>query len=305
MAMKWVAGALGLAALAAGSAGAATIASADLDALHWRSIGPFRGGRVLAVAGASDDRQHFYFGAVNGGVWETRDAGRTWTPIFDSVPVGSIGALAVAPSAPKVLYVGTGEADMRSDIAQGVGMFKSVDGGAHWAAIGLADTQSIAKIIVDPRSPDNLLVAALGHPYGPNPARGVFHSADGGKIWARTLYANPDTGAVDLAFKPDDPNTVYAALWRTRRPPWSVYPPSSGPGGGLYKSGDGGLTWAPSGRGLPDSPGRIGLATAISAPSRLYALVDAKQGGGLYRSDDAGANWAKVNGDPRIWERGW
>ena len=304
MSMNWAA-AIGLAALGAGSAGAATITSADYGALRWRSIGPFRGGRVLAVAGANDDRQHFYFGAVNGGVWETRDAGRTWTPIFDSAPIGSIGALAIAPSAPKVLYVGSGEADMRSDIAQGVGMFKSADGGRTWAASGLADSQAIARIVVDPRTPDVVLAAVLGHPYGPSTQRGVFHSADGGRTWTRTLYTNPDTGAVDLAFKPDDPNTVYAALWQTRRPPWNVYPPSSGPGGELYKSGDGGLSWAPlTGHGLPDAPGRIGLATARSAPGRLYALIDAKAGG-LYRSDDAGASWVKVNGDPRIWARGW
>jgi photosystem II stability/assembly factor-like uncharacterized protein len=295
-----------LAALTAGGASAAAVTSGDYGALRWRSIGPFRGGRVLAVSGASDDRLHFYFGAVNGGVWETRDAGRTWTPIFDDAPVGSIGALAVAPSAPKVLYAGSGEADMRSDIAQGVGMFKSTDGGKTWAASGLEDSQAIARIIVDPRSPEVVLAAVLGHPYGPNAQRGVFHSADGGKTWRRTLYTNPDTGAVDLAFRPGDPNTVYAALWQTRRPPWNVYPPSSGPGGGLYKSGDGGLTWTPlSGHGLPDAPGRIGLATSPSAPSRLYALIDVKEAGGLYRSDDDGANWIKVNGDKRIWERGW
>jgi len=295
-----------LAAFATGGAGAATVTSADYGALHWRSIGPFRGGRVLAVAGASDDRLHFYFGAVNGGVWETRDAGRTWAPIFDDAPVGSIGALAVAPSAPKVLYAGSGEADMRSDIAQGVGMFKSTDGGKSWAASGLEDSQAIARIIVDPRSPRVVLAAVLGHPYGPNAQRGVYHSADGGKTWRRTLFTNPDTGAVDLAFKPGYPNTVYAALWRTRRPPWNVYPPSSGPGGGIYKSSDNGLSWTQiRDRGLPDAPGRIGLATAPSAPNRLYALIDVKGAGGLYRSDDAGTTWAKVNGDKRIWERGW
>ncbi|MEP6968703.1 MAG: hypothetical protein ABI906_11555, partial [Pseudomonadota bacterium] len=287
------------------TASAALIPPSAYGALTWRSIGPFRGGRVLAVEGASDDRLHFYFGAVNGGVWETRDAGRTWAPIFDSAPVGSIGDLAAAPSAPKVIYVGTGEADMRSDIAQGVGMFKSADGGRTWAASGLTDTQQIGKILVDPRNPDVVLVAALGHPYGPNPERGVFRSVDGGRTWAKTLYKDTDTGAVDLVFKPGDPDTVYAALWRTRRPPWNVYPPSSGPGSGLYKSGDGGRTWAPlAGRGLPDAPGRIGLAAAPSAPNRLFALIDAKAGG-LYRSDDAGATWAKVSGDPRIWQRGW
>ena len=275
------------------------------EPLRWRSIGPFRGGRVLAVAGAPDDPQRFYFGAVNGGVWETRDAGRTWDPIFDSAPVGSIGAIAVAPSAPSTLYVGTGESDMRSDIAQGVGMFRSTDGGAHWAAIGLADTRQIARILVDPRDPRVLLVAALGHPYGPNAERGVFRSTDGGASWTRVLFKDADTGAIDLKFKPGDPDTVYAALWQTRRPPWNVYPPSNGPGSGLYKSNDGGRTWTPiAGRGLPDAPGRIGLAVSPAAPHRVYALIDAKAGG-LYRSDDDGASWRKVSGDTRIWQRGW
>ncbi len=279
---------------------------APFAALRWRSIGPFRGGRVLAVAGSPDSPLHFYFGAVNGGVWETKDAGRTWTPIFDDAPVGSIGALAVAPSKPSVLYVGTGEADMRSDIAQGAGMFRSSDGGAHWSAIGLEGTRQIAKILVDPNNPDTVLVAALGHPYGPNAERGVFRSTDGGRTWTRTLFKNADTGAIDLTFKPGDPNTVYAALWQTRRPPWNVYPPSSGPGSGLYKSVDGGVTWKPAaGSGLPAHPGRIGLAVSPAAPSRLYALIDAVEGGGLYRSDDDGATWALASADKRIWARGW
>ena len=273
--------------------------------LHWRSIGPFRGGRVLAVAAAPDEPRRFYFGAVNGGVWKTDDAGRTWTPIFDAEPVGSIGALAVAPSASRVIYVGTGEADMRSDIAQGLGMFRSADGGATWTSIGLKDTQQIGKILVDPRNPDVLLVAALGHPYGPNPERGVFRSTDGGATWTKTLFKDADTGAIDLAFQPDNPDVVYASLWQTRRPPWNVYPPSNGPGGGLYKSVDGGRTWtALAGRGLPASPGHIGLATTPARPNRVYALVDAAEGG-LYRSDDAGATWSKVSGDKRIWQRGW
>ncbi|HLZ84848.1 MAG TPA: hypothetical protein VKQ54_14895 [Caulobacteraceae bacterium] len=289
-----------------GAARGAAVDPASYGGLHWRSIGPFRGGRVLAVAGAPDDPLHFYFGAVNGGVWETRDAGRTWSPISDSLPVGSIGALAVAPSAPRTLYVGTGEADMRSDIAQGLGLFKSVDGGKTWTASGLADSQSIAKILVDPTNPDVVLVAALGHPYGPNDQRGVFRSTDGGRTWTRTLFRNADTGAIDLVYKPGDPRTVYAALWQTRRPPWNVYPPSSGPGGGVFKSSDGGLTWTEIvGHGLPDAAGRIGLATAEAAPDRLYALIDARDAGGLYRSDDAGATWTKTTGDPRIRERGW
>jgi photosystem II stability/assembly factor-like uncharacterized protein len=179
-----------------------------LQNLHWRSIGPYRGGRVLAVEGAPDDRRRFYFGSVNGGVWRTDDAGRTWSPIFDAAPVGSIGALAVAPSAPNILYVGTGEADMRSDIAQGVGMFRSADGGAHWAPIGLEDTQQIGRILVDPRDPNVVLVAALGHPYGPNAMRGVFRSTDGGRTWSKTLFHDADTGAIDMAFQPGNPDVV-------------------------------------------------------------------------------------------------
>ncbi len=298
----------GVAALLLAVASAAHAAPSDPSAftdLNWRSIGPFRGGRVLAAAGAPDDRLRFYLGAVNGGVWETRDAGRTWSPIADALPVASIGALAIAPSAPRTIYVGTGEADMRSDIAQGQGLFRSADGGKTWAAIGLADSRQIARILVDPRDPDVVLVAALGHPYGPSAERGVFRTTDGGKTWAKTLFKDADTGAIDLTFKPGDPSTVYAALWQTRRPPWNTYPPSSGPGGGLYRSTDGGVTWAPlTGRGLPGEPGRIGLAVAPSAPGRLYVLIDAKAGG-LWRSDDDGATFAKVSGDPRIWERGW
>lgn len=276
-----------------------------LQPLHWRAIGPFRGGRVLTVTGVPGEPDHFYFGAVNGGVWETRDAGRTWGAIFDSASVGSIGALAVAPSDPKVIYVGTGEADMRSDIAQGAGMFRSTDSGHTWEPIGLVDSQQIGRIIVDPTNPQVVLVAALGHPYGANEMRGVFRSMDGGRTWQRTLYKDADTGAIDLAFAPGHPEVVYAALWQTRRPPWNVYPPSSGPGGGLYKSIDEGKTWtALVGHGLPAKPGRIGIAVAPSNPQRVFALIDAEEGG-LYRSEDGGANWTRVTDDHRIWTRGW
>ena len=278
---------------------------AQFQPLHWRSIGPFRGGRVLAVSGVPGEPEHFYFGAVNGGVWETRDAGRTWAPIFDSAPIGSIGALAVAPSDRRVIYVGTGEADMRSDVAQGVGVFRSDDAGHTWQPIGLEDSQQIGRILVDPANADVVLVAALGHPYGANEMRGVFRSVDGGKHWQRTLYKDADTGAIDLVAEPGAPNTVYASLWQTRRPPWNVYPPSSGPGSGLYKSGDGGQTWsALSGRGLPAAPGRIGIAISRSKPQRVFALIDAVDGG-LYRSEDRGSSWTRVSGDSRIWKRGW
>jgi photosystem II stability/assembly factor-like uncharacterized protein len=276
-----------------------------LKPLRWRSIGPFRGGRVLTVTGVPGDPNRFYFGAVNGGVWETRNAGRTWAPIFDSAPVGSIGALAVAPSDPRVIYVGTGEADMRSDIAQGAGVFRSTDSGHSWEPIGLTDSQQIGRILVDPTDPDVVLVAALGHPYGANETRGVFRSSDGGRTWHRTLYKDANTGAIDLAFEPGRPDVVYAALWQTRRPPWNVYPPSSGPGSGLYKSTDGGQTWsALVGHGLPAEPGRIGIVVAPSIPKRVFALIDAPEGG-LYRSDDSGASWTRVSDDRRIWTRGW
>jgi photosystem II stability/assembly factor-like uncharacterized protein len=275
--------------------------------LNWRLIGPFRGGRVLTVTGIAGDSRHFYFGAVDGGVWATQDAGRTWQPIFDDQPMGSIGALALAPSDPKTIYVGTGEADMRSDIAHGDGMYKSVDAGKHWTHIGLEDTRQIAGVLVDPRNPDVVFTAALGHAYGANAERGVFRSTDGGKHWSKVLFKDADTGAIDLAFKPGDPDTIYAALWQTRRPPWSVYPPSNGPGSGLYVSHDGGSHWSQlQGNGFPAHPGRIGIALAPSQPNRVYALVDATGGeGGLYRSDDGGAHWQHVTGDQRIWQRGW
>jgi photosystem II stability/assembly factor-like uncharacterized protein len=303
---KWL---LLAAALAApGAASAATVDPSQYQDLHWRSVGPFRGGRVIAVTGDPVDPRRFYFGAVNGGVWKTEDAGRTWQPIFDSVPVGSIGAIAVAPSAPKTIYVGTGEADMRSDIAQGIGMYRSTDGGASWQAIGLTDTQQIAKILVDPRNPQIVLVAALGHPYGPNEERGVFRSTDGGAHWTKVLYKDANTGATDLTFEPGNPQVVYAAMWQTRRPPWNAYPPSSGPGSSLYKSIDGGRTWHQlTGRGLPTQPGKIGLAASPAKPHRVYALVDSpdENQGGLYRSDDSGGSWTHITGDKRIWQRGW
>jgi photosystem II stability/assembly factor-like uncharacterized protein len=298
---------IGLGVMSALSAQAAVDPSM-LQALQWRLVGPFRGGRVLAVTGIAGDSRHFYFGAVDGGVWSTEDAGRTWQPIFDNEPAGSIGALAVAPSAPATLYVGTGEADMRSDIAHGAGMYKSVDAGKHWSFLGLSDTRQIGRILVDPRDPEVVFVAALGHAYGPNAERGVFRSKDGGAHWSKVLFENPDTGAIDLAFKPGAPDTIYAALWQTRRPPWSVYPPSSGPGSGLYVSHDGGDHWSPvTGNGFPAHPGRIGLAVAPSQPERLYALVDAapKEEGGLYRSDDGGVHWNHASADARIFGRGW
>lgn len=275
--------------------------------LDWRLIGPFRGGRVLAVAGIPGDSRRFYFGAVDGGVWSTADAGRTWQPIFDGEPAGSIGALAIAPSAPDTIYVGTGEADMRSDIAHGNGVYKTTDAGKHWRFIGLADSRQIGRILVDPRNPSLVLVAALGHAYGPNAVRGVFRSTDGGAHWKKVLFRDNDTGAIDLAFRPGDPSIVYAALWQTRRPPWSVYPPSSGPGSGLYVSHDGGAHWSHiAGNGFPAHPGRMGIALSPARPSRVYVLADGPPSeAGLYVSNDGGARWNRATGDKRIWNRGW
>ncbi len=275
--------------------------------LQWRFIGPFRGGRVLTVAGIPGDTRHFYFGAVDGGVWKTEDGGRTWLPIFDGQPDGSIGAIALAPSHPDTMYVGTGEADMRSDIAHGNGIYKTVDGGRHWTFVGLADTRQIGRILVSPQNPDLVLVAALGHAYGPNSERGVFRSMDGGVHWSRVLFRDENTGAIDLAFKPGDPNTVFAALWQTRRPPWSVYPPSNGPGTGLYVSHDAGAHWDRlSGNGLPLHPGRMGIGVSRASPGRVYVLADGSSAeAGLYVSDDGGVHWIRASSDKRIWQRGW
>jgi photosystem II stability/assembly factor-like uncharacterized protein len=273
--------------------------------LRWRSIGPFRAGRVNGVAGVPGQPNLFYAGSVGGGVWKTTNSGRTWFPIFDSQPIASIGAVAVAPSNSDIVYVGSGEADMRSQISYGNGMYRSSDAGKTWSHVGLDNTRQIGKILIDPRDPNVVLVAALGHVYGPNPDRGVFKSRDGGRTWQKVLFKSNDIGAIDLAFDPTDSQTVYASLWNTRRPPWSVYPPSYGPGSGLYKSTDGGANWQQITAGLPtEGLGRIGIAVAPSNRNRVYVIVDAKEGG-LYRSDDAGATFTKASSDARIWGRGW
>lgn len=276
------------------------------DGLRWRMIGPFRGGRVVAVTGVAGQPNVFYFGAVGGGVWKTNDAGRTWKPIFDSQPIASIGAIAVAPSDGNIVYVGSGEADMRSDIGYGNGMYKSSDAGKTWEHIGLRDSRQISRILVDPRDANVVFAAALGHAYGPNPERGVFRSRDSGKTWQRVLFRDENTGAADLAIDPTNPQTIFAAFWQTRRPPWNIYPPSNGPGSGLYRSRDGGDHWEQlSGHGLPsEGLGRMGLAFAPSNPRRVYLIADAKEGG-LYRSDDGGENWQLADKESRIWGRGW
>jgi photosystem II stability/assembly factor-like uncharacterized protein len=274
------------------------------DQLKWRLIGPFRAGRVIAATGVPGDPATFYFGAVGGGVWKTTGAGAVWFPVFDAQPVASIGAIAIAPSDPRVLYVGSGEADMRSDISFGDGVYKSTDAGKTWRNVGLRDTRQIARVLVDPKNAGVVFVAATGHGYGPNAERGVYRSTDGGVKWAKVLDKGPEIGAVDLAFDPANSATIYATMWHGQRPPWSVYGPLEG-SGGLYKSTDGGDSWAPvAGHGLPEGEWkRSGIATGPG--NTVYALVDAAAGAGLYRSGDGGDSWAHVSSDARLTSRGW
>ncbi|MGH9468307.1 MAG: WD40/YVTN/BNR-like repeat-containing protein [Terriglobales bacterium] len=276
-----------------------------LQAMRWRLIGPFRGGRTVAVSGVPTQPGVFYFGAVNGGVWKSTDYGNTWKPIFDHEPTGSIGALAVAASNPEIVYVGSGEGLRRPDLSTGDGMYKSTDGGQTWTHLGLRQGQQIGSIIVDPHDPDRLFVAVLGHPYGPNAQRGVFRSLDGGRTFQKVLYRDENTGAVQVAFDPQNPQIVYAVMWASRYTPWAMF---EGAGSGLYKSTDGGTTWHRLTQGLPawqaDHLGRIGIGIAPSDPSRIYALVEARQQGGVYRSDDSGASWHRINTNTRLWGRG-
>jgi photosystem II stability/assembly factor-like uncharacterized protein len=276
-----------------------SVPSTMLDALSWRLVGPFRGGWSTMAVGVPDEPDTYYFGAAGGGVWMTHDSGQTWAAISDSQPIAAIGAIALAPSNPKVIYVGTGHPEPRYDIAAGDGLYKSRDGGQSWQHVGLAQTRYIGSILVDPRDPDVVLVAALGHLFGPNAERGVFRSSDGGRSWNKTLFVNDDTGAVDLAADPANADVVYAATWQARDWPWlSYFTPMVGAGSGLYKSSNGGRTWAVvAGKGWPHGKlGRIGLAvTHFAHHTRIYASVTAEDVGGLYRSDDDGANWKKVN----------
>ncbi|HEX5500820.1 MAG TPA: hypothetical protein VFX03_16405, partial [Thermomicrobiales bacterium] len=265
-----------MAAALSPAAAAQHYAAAGADnGLQWRMLGPFRGGRIDAVSGVVGRPNEFYMGAVNGGVWKTIDAGRVWTPVFDSQPVASIGALAVAPSAPDTVYVGSGESTLRDSMGFGNGVYKSTDAGKSWTHVGLDDTQHIGKIAVDPRNPNVVFVAAIGHLYAPSAERGVFRSRNGGRTWEKVLYKNPDVGAVEVVIDPTNSNVVYAGLWNTRRPPWYTYAPSNGPGGGIFKSTDGGTTWHQLTNGLPHADiGKTGIAVAPSNPRRVYACVD-------------------------------
>jgi photosystem II stability/assembly factor-like uncharacterized protein len=289
-----------------------------VNGLKWRSIGPFRGGRVVAVAGVAGDSATFYFGSVNGGIWKTTDAGMVWTPIFDGQAVGSIGALAVALSDPKIIYAGTGESDIREDLSSGNGVYKSVDGGVTWKHIGLEDTRQISRIVIDPRDPNVVYVGALGHVYGPNEERGVFKSVDGGLHWAQVLDLGPEIGVSDLAMCSGTSQLLFAGVWHVRRQPWSSYAPTDGPGGGLYRSQDAGKTWTRLtrnvGNGLPEGDwGRVGVDVAADG-KRVYALIEVKKSqitksetrqSGLYRSDDGGNTWTLANSDSRLTSRAW
>jgi photosystem II stability/assembly factor-like uncharacterized protein len=270
--------------------------------LRWRGIGPYRGGRTKAAAGVPQRPGTFYIGAVNGGVWKTDDSGRTWTPLFDDQPTGSIGAIAVAPSNPDIIYIGSGEGMQRPDLSTGDGIYKSIDAGKTWRHLGLRDGQQIPQIVVDPRDPNRLFVAVLGHPYGPNEERGLFRSLDGGETFNKVLYVDADTGAVDVALDPSNPQIVFTSLWESRNGPWENSE-FEGPGSGLYKSTDGGGTWKRIEKGLPASVGRLGLGIAPSLPARMFATVEAKKDGGLYRSDDGGESWARISQDSRVGER--
>ena len=283
---------------------APSVAGFGLEALHWRNVGPFRGGRALAVTGVPGQPNDFYMGAAAGGVWKTTDAGATWKPIFDGQNIASIGAIAVAPSNPDIVYVGTGEGALRGDITFGDGVYKSADGGKTWAHIGREDSRQIGAVVVDPTNPDIVMVAAIGHAFGPNAQRGVFRSTDGGKSWTKVLYKDENTGAIDITYDPADPKIVYAALWQVRRQPWTFT--SGGSGSGLYRSQDGGATWTElKGHGLPSGIlGRIDVSVSGADHKRIYAMIEAKDGG-LYRSDDAGESWKLVSADGRIKQRAW
>lgn len=276
------------------------------DCLQWRSIGPFRGGRTVGASGIAEQPFTFYIGVNNGGVWKTTDAGRTWTPIFDDQPTGSIGDVAVAPSDPNVVYVASGESLQRPDLSVGNGMYRSSDGGETWSFIGLGEGQQIGPIQIDPTNPDRVFVAVVGHPYGPNEERGIYRTLDGGKSWKRVLYRDADTGGADLAMDPRDPNVVYAVMWEARQGPWENAA-WSGPGSGLFKSTDGGDTWRRLEGGLPtfeQGLGKIGITIAPSDGNRLYAMVQSGALSGIYKSTDAGEHWTLVNTESRLYGRG-
>jgi len=299
----------------AAGAGAATTTDADKDENEWqgpfrgmqyRLVGPFRGGRVVAVTGVVGQDDVYYFGSTAGGVWKTTDGGLNWRPIFDKTKDASpsIGAIALSESDPNVIYVGTGEACIRGNIVGGNGVYKSIDAGKTWKAVGLSDTHAIGRLIVHPKNPDVAFVAALGHPFADNEERGIFRTLDGGKTWEKVLYKDAKSGGIDITFDPSNANILFAALWQARRTPWSM--DSGGPGSGLYRSIDGGTTWKElKGHGLPEGVlGRIGVTVSGASPNRVWAVLEAEKGG-IYRSDDGGDSWRLMTDDHRFRQRAW
>jgi photosystem II stability/assembly factor-like uncharacterized protein len=277
-----------------------------LKELKYRNIGPFRGGRAVAVAGVASQPFTYYFGATGGGIWKTTDSGASWLPISDGqLKSGSVGAIAVSESDPNVIYSGMGEACVRGNAANGDGVYKSFDSGKTWQHAGLAESYHIGRIVIHPRNPDIVFVAAMGHLFGPNDERGVFRSKDGGKTWQKVLFRDADTGAVDLAMDPSNPNLIYATLWQIRRKPWTFE--SGGKGSGLFQSSDGGDTWKEITRneGLPKGTiGRIGVTISPANTERVWAIVEAAEGG-VYRSDDGGKKWQKTNSENTLRQRAW
>jgi photosystem II stability/assembly factor-like uncharacterized protein len=272
--------------------------------LKWRLVGPFRGGRVITVAGVLSQPNTYYFGAVAGGVWKTMDGGNTWDPLFEKQAVSSIGAIAVSDSDPNVIYAGTGEACIRGNISHGDGVYKSTDAGKTWTNVGLRDTRHIGDVIIHPTDPNTVYIAALGHAYGPNTERGVFRTRDGGKTWEKVLYLDDRTGAIEIVFDPKNPHVLFAAMWEGWRTPWTLN--SGGAKDGLYRSSDEGTTWKRiEGNGMPEGPlGRIAVSVSGADSNVVYALIEAKKGG-LYRSDDGGEHWAYINADHRFRQRAW
>jgi photosystem II stability/assembly factor-like uncharacterized protein len=289
------------------SAASAQIPETTYQDLRWRMIGPFRGGRTHAAAGVATQPNVFYMGAVNGGAWKSDDYGRTWDPIFDSQPTQSIGDIAVAPSDPNIIYVASGEGMHRPDLSVGNGIYKSTDAGKTWTHLGLRDAQQIPALVVDPRNPNRLFAAVLGHAYGPSEMRGIFRSTDGGQSWQKILGKDENTGGSDIQMDPTNPDILYASLWQVRSGPWEDNNVFNGTAGGLFKSTDGGNTWHPLTKGLPEHLAQMNVAIAPSQPSRVYAAVatavpddsQAFKGVAVYRSDDAGESWSKITTDPR------
>jgi photosystem II stability/assembly factor-like uncharacterized protein len=286
--------------LSIGSSTAQQVPENTYQELHWRMIGPFRGGRTRAATGVPSQPNVFYIAQVNGGVWKSDDYGRIWTPIFDHESTQSIGSIAVAPSNPNIIYVASGEGLHRPDLSVGNGIYKSTDAGKTWTHLGLRDGFQIPALAIDPRDPNRVFAAVLGHPYGPNEERGLYRSTNGGQTWQKVISKDENTGASDVEIDPSNPDVIYASMWEAREGPWEDNNEFNGTGGGLFKSTDGGATWLPLSNGLPKDLSQIYIAIAPTNPRRLYATVAMSSGKlAFYRSDDAGESWFKATDDPR------